>query len=231
MKKSIVLLIFFLLFFIGKCESQVGVGITTYRIELRGSIGESYTYTIGIMNPSSQTTTVNINFECLNCISEVKIFNTTIFEKIDDVREYFTIDKEIVEVPGYTNENNAVPVSIKFAPKILIKKYLKFYTPEWIDFFIKIFKKDYKGSFSVPYYTIFIGKKEIEGKLAADVIGYAGGVLGVRPSVAATLTMTAYGMPLMSFLIVLVVIIYGVYLIAKRYKERFLALLKKTRKK
>ena len=216
MKEKLVIFTLLLFLFVPKTLAQVGVGITTYRITLRGSVGDVYTPTIGIMNPSDYTTKVKVVFECSNCISEVKLFGVKLFEDIEIPSEYFTLDKEVVDVPPHTMSNSPIKITIKFAPKLLVKKNLKFYTPDWINFFIKGLNPHYDGSFTIPYYTLLVGKKELEGKLSANVIKYEGGPLGVMPSVAATLTMTAYGMPLGSLILIIIAIIIIVFLILKR---------------
>ena len=220
-KKAIIFLLIFFNFF-SPVYAQVGVGITTYRITLLGSINEVYTQTIGIINPSPHKIKVKVAFECLNCEEPVHLFGLKLFEKLEDPAQYFTLDKEMVEVPPFTTETNAIPVSITFAPKILIRKYLKFYTPEWLNFYIRLANKGYLGSFSVPYFTLLIGKKELEGKFAADVLEYDGMKPGVIPSVAAHLNMTAYGMPFESFLFLVLAISVAIFLILrKKLKKAF----------
>jgi hypothetical protein len=218
MKRIEILAYLFLFIFllIPISKAQVGVGITSYRIDMKGNIGEAYTYTLGIMNPSSYTTNVKISFECLDCVSEVKLFGIKLFEKVEIPEQYFKIDKNLVSVPPYTNENNAVPVTIKFSPKFLITKNLRFYTPEWLNFFVKLVNKNYDGKFEIPYLTLLIGKKELSGKFVADVVSYNGITPGVMPSVAATLTMSAKGMPVGSFIFLVIIILILIFLVLRR---------------
>jgi len=221
-KKTLIFLLFSLLYIFPPVYAQLGVGITTYRITLLGNVGEVYIIPLGVMNPSSYTTKVHVVFECLNCEEPVYLFGLKLFEKVEDPSQYFTLDKEMIEVPPNTNADNAIPVQITFTPRLLIRKYLKFYTPEWLNFYIRLVNKGYPGSFSVPYFTLLIGKKELEGKVAADVLEYDGMRPGVIPSVAAHLNMTAYGMPFESFLFLVLAISVAIFLILrKKLKKAF----------
>jgi hypothetical protein len=218
-EKLIVILIGMSILFSSKAIAQVGVGITSYNIVLSGSIGDVRSYTVGIMNPSGYTTKVRVVFECIDCVSEVKIFGLKLFEKVEDPKQYFTFDKDVVTVPPYSTENNAAPVTIKFSPKLLIIKHLKFYTPEWLNFLVKVVNPKYDGSFQIPYPTLLIGKKELNGKLAAEVVSYNGATPGVMPSVAATMKVSAVGMPLGSLIFIILIILITIFLILRRVQR------------
>jgi hypothetical protein len=231
MKRRILLVLFSLLLILPSSLAQVGVGITSYRINLEGKVGQEYVQSIGIMNPSAYTTTVRVKFECGNCVEEVKIFGWKLFEKVEKPTEYFTLDKEVVEVPPNTDEHTAVPVKIVFRPKLFVFKEMKFYTPEWLNFFIQSVNPSYGGSFSIPYVTFLVGGKQLSGAITADVVGYAGGPLGVIPSVAATLEMKAYGMPLGSFIFLVLIILVILSVILYKNRKRIAGLYHKIFKK
>jgi hypothetical protein len=211
----------------------VGVGITSYSIPLRGSVGDVYNINFGIINPSGYTTRVIVYPECDNCISEVKLFGVKLFYDEEILDQYFTLDKSTVTVPPHTTEQNAVPITIRFAPKLLIKKNLIFYTPEWLNFFIRYFNKDYNGSFKIPYFALFVGTRDFKGRIAAEVISYDGMTPGVVPSVASALEVHVRGMPFGSFVLLMLVVILIIFLILRRigFQRIKLALAKIVKRK
>jgi hypothetical protein len=217
MKKiSLVLGIISIILMISNIFAQgVGVGINTYSITLRGGLGDSYTSNIGIMNPSVHDIKVKVYFDCRDCIKEKKIFGYKYAEKIDDPTQYFKLSTGEVLVPGNTPATNAVPVSISFAPKLFVIKHIRFFTPGSINFFIHYIDKHYSGGFTLPYPTLLIGKKQMNGIIVADVVWSSFGPLGVTPSVGSTLAMTATGMPVSSFIIILIALIIIIFLIIK----------------
>jgi hypothetical protein len=209
--------LFATLFLVQEVLAQgVGIGINTYRITLTGRIGDVYTPSIGIMNPSNYDIKARVYFDCRDCVSDIKIFGIKIAEDVEDPTEYFKLEKEEVYVPARTTETNAIPVSIHFAPKLVIKKYIKFYTPESLNFFIEYLNPKYGGSFSIPYFTLLIEEKKLNGLISADVVWSNFGPLGVTPSVGANLEMRAKGMPFGSFVLLVIVLILVIFLILRR---------------
>ena len=197
-------------------SAQVGVGITSYRIPLRGNVGDVYHINFGIMNPSSYTIKVIVYPECDNCINEVKLFGFKLFDDEEILDEYFKLDKNVVDVPPQTTEQNAVLVTIKFAPRLVIKKNLIFYTPDWLNFFIKYFNKEYPGNFKIPYLALLVGTRDFKGRINAEVLSYDGMKPGVIPSVASTLEVHVRGMPFESFVFLVLMIILILVVVLRR---------------
>jgi hypothetical protein len=200
--------------------AQVGVGITSYSIPLRGNVGDIYYINFGIMNPSSYTTKVKVYPQCDNCINEVKLFGFKLFDDEEILDEYFKLDKNVVDVPPQTTEQNAVPITIKFAPKLVIKKNLVFYTPEWLNFFIRYVNKGYPGKFKISYLALLVGTRDFKGRIVAEILSYDGMKPGVIPSVASTLEVHVRGMPFESFVFLVLMIILVIVVILRRIGVR-----------
>jgi len=206
----------------------VGIGIDTYLIVFNGTVFDSYTVSPRIINPSNYELKAKVYFECRNCVHEVRVLGYKLAEKVDDPNSYFVITRNDVTVPARSIGNNGIPVVILFSPHIITKKYLKVYTPEFLNFFIRLVDRKYDGSFTLPYFALFIGEKKLNGLLVADVYWSSFGSLGVTPSVGASLEMTAMGIPLSSFIFFVVIILL---LVVFLLKKRGVKLPFKTRKK
>jgi hypothetical protein len=220
----------FLFFLPFPSYAQVGVGITSYSIPLRGNVGDIYYISFGIMNPSSYTTKVSVYPECDNCVNEVKLFGFKLFDDEEILDEYFKLDKDVVDVPPLTTQQNAVPVTIKFAPKLVIKKNLVFYTPEWLNFFIRYANKGYAGSFKIPYFTLLVGTRDFKGRIVAEILSYDGMKPGVIPSVASTLEVHVRGMPFESFVFLVLMVILIVVVVLRKIGVRRIYRLVKRKK-
>jgi hypothetical protein len=217
-------LILFILFLIllpaGKSQGSsqgVGVGINSYSITFNGTIFDSYTVSPRIINPSDYDIKVNTYFDCFNCVQDVKIFGFKIGEKIDDYNSYFKFDETDLFVPAKASGNEGTPVIIHFAPKFFLKKYFSMPTPRFLRFFIRLFDKDHSNIIKIPYFVPFIGEKHLKGLLAVDVYWSTFGEMGVTPSVGASLQMTAHGMPVSSFIfLVLLIILLILFILRKK---------------
>jgi hypothetical protein len=217
MKKLPIFIVVISLFFsLPSSFAQVGVGITSHTIILRGNVGDIYNFNFGIMNPSSYTTKVAVFTECDNCISEVKIFGLKLCENEENLDEYFNLSKDVVEAPPYSSEQNAVPITITFAPKLLVRKNLIFYTPEWLNFFIRYVNKGYTGNFKIPYFTLLIGTRDFKGRIVAEILSYDGMRPGVIPSVAAGLEVHVRGMPFESFVFLVLMVVLIVVVVLRK---------------
>jgi hypothetical protein len=209
MKKVNVFILVVILFSLPITCSQnrgVGIGISTYSINISGSILDYYVTTIRIINPSDYEINAKVYFECLNCIKEVKIFNTKIAEKTIDYRSFFTLDKSDLTIKPQSYGENAAPVKLIFSPKFITKNYLKVYTPEGLNFLIKLINKKYDNNFVIPYYSLFIGERRIQGLIVSNIYSSSFGPLGVTPSVGTNVSVQARGMPVSSFIILLVLL-------------------------
>lgn len=194
----------------------VGVGLSTYSINISGSILDYYVFTIRVINPSPYEIKTRVYFECRDCTNEIKLFGKKIAEKTIDHRSFFTIDKDDLTVQPNSFGEKAQPVKIIFSPKFIVKNKLKVYTPEALNFFIRLINKKYENSFSLPYYSLFIGERKISGLIVADVYASSFGYMGVTPSVGSSLEVHAKGMPLSSFIILCILILLIALFIYKK---------------
>jgi hypothetical protein len=194
----------------------VGIGLNNYLFVFNGTIFDSYTVTTRVINPGDYEISARVSFECFNCVEPVEIFGHKIGDRIDDYNSYFTFETTNVTVPPKTRGQEGSPVIIYFSPKIITKKYFRFNTPEFLDFFINIFKRDYDGNVHIPYFSVFIGEKYIKGLLSAVVYSSSFGSMGVAPSVGAGVEMTAKGIPLGSFIFLVIVIVLVFLLIFRK---------------
>lgn len=222
-KKQILFTLFFILSLsISFAQNKgVGIGISTYSINITGNILDYYVSTIRIINPSIYEIKSKIYFECKDCKTDIKIFGKKIAEKIVDYRNYFTLDKNDLTIPPMSLENQAPAIKIIFLPKFINKNYLKVYTPEGINFFIKLINKKYENNFVIPYYTLFIGERSINGLIIAEVYSSDFGPLGVTPSVGSKMEVHAKGMPWSSFIILCILIVLIIFFVAKKKIRSF----------
>ena len=103
-------------------------------------------------------------------------------------------------------------------------------TPDSLNFLIKSINKGYTGKFSIPYYTLLIGEKNIKAQISASSYWSTFGEMGTIAAVGAPLNLHITGMPFGSLviLIVLFLLIISVILLTI-YKKT--SLLQKIRKK
>ncbi|MCX8179024.1 MAG: hypothetical protein N3D75_04330, partial [Candidatus Aenigmarchaeota archaeon] len=181
-----------------------------------------YTANIRLTNPSPYEIQAKVYFDCKDCTTDVKIFGAKIGEKTIDYRSFFTLEKDDVKIAPFVTGNDGPAIKLTFSPKFILKNYLRIYTPDFINFFIKIVNKNYKNSFVIPYYSLFIGEKSFRGLIVADVYASSFGYMGVTPSVGSTIEIHATGMPVLSFvflLVLLVLLVYFSYTKIKSYKK------------
>jgi len=217
MKKTQVFFsVFLILCFLSSASAQgVGVGINTYSINITGSILDYYVATTRITNPSPYEINVRVFFDCFNCQKDIKVFDKKIGEIKLDYKSFFVLDKTDIVI-GPLNNKEGVPVKIIFSPKFILRNYLTIYTPEFLNFFIKIFNKKYDNKITIPYFTFFIGERHLRGLLVADVYASSFGKMGVTPSVGSSLEVHAKGMPLLSFLLLCLFLLLLVVFILKK---------------
>ncbi|MCD6371408.1 MAG: hypothetical protein J7L39_01700, partial [Candidatus Aenigmarchaeota archaeon] len=133
-------------------------------------------------------------------------------------------DKKEVYVPPNTM-GDGIPITITLTPKLILIKYLRLYTPESINFLVRLINPDYPGSFDLPYPSLFLGDRTIRGRIVVNVYESTFGAAGVTPAMASTYIARVKGMPLGSLLIILLGIIFVVWVINKKTK-----FLKKSKK-
>ncbi|OGI15268.1 hypothetical protein A3K63_05005 [Candidatus Micrarchaeota archaeon RBG_16_49_10] len=198
----------------------LGVGINSYSITFQGTIFDTFTVTPRIINPSEYQIKVKVSFDCANCVSNVTLFGNKIGEKIDEPRSYFTIlDNDVTVGPRAMGADGA-PVTLRFSPKVIVKKYFRFHTPEFLNFFVRVFDKDYGNTLTIPYYTMFVGQKHMTGLIVAEVYWSDFGPIGVAPSVGSSFDLKASGVPLSSLIFLILLLVLIVLLILRRRRAK-----------
>jgi len=200
------------------------IGINNYHIEVGATIGKSVPAYIAVLNPSPYAFKARVYFDCDNCKSDLYFFGTKIGEIIEDPYQLISIDKKEVYVPPNTM-GDGIPITITLTPKLILIKYLRLYTPESINFLVRLINPDYPGSFDLPYPSLFLGDRTIRGRIVVNVYESTFGAAGVTPAMASTYIARVKGMPLGSLLIILLGIIFVVWVINKKTK-----FLKKSKK-
>ncbi|MEM5776844.1 MAG: hypothetical protein QXJ06_00150 [Candidatus Aenigmatarchaeota archaeon] len=221
MKKKELFILFFILLFLSSVKSQgVGVGLSSYSINISGSLLDYYVSTIRVINPSPYEIKVKVYFDCKDCTTDIKIFGKKIAEKTVDYKSFFIFDKYDITVKPMTFGSDAPPIKIIFSPKFITKNHLRIYTPEALNFFIKLVNKNYQNSFVIPCYSLFLGERKLSGLIVAEVYESSFGEMGVAPSVGSNIDITAKGMPISSFIILcLLIVLLGIF-IFKKIKQK-----------
>ena len=219
MKSKTLLTFFLFLILLSKLalSEGIGLGITNYHLEVSASVGESRVSYVGIINPSNYDLKAKIYFDCTNCKHDVKLFGYKIGEIVEDPYQIISIDKQEVYVPANTI-SGGVPVTITLTPKLILIKQFRFELPEALAFFIRLWDRNFTGKVSIPYPTLIIGGHRLEGTITADLFWSSFGALGVRPSVGSTAIFTYKGMPLSSFILLLVGVGILIYVITRKLK-------------
>jgi len=240
MKRLVICSLLFLFFFIQFSFAQggVGVGISSMYITLTASIGRPVSSTVGIINPSKYDAKVKLTFDCVTCTKDAKIFGIKIGEIIEDPYQVLSLDRDEVYVRAFTT-GDGLPITLTVNPKLIWIKKLRIYTPESINFYLRLINKRYKNYFDIPYPALLVGTHKIQGTLTAEVIWSSFGTLGVRPAVGASTWITLIGMPVGSLILLIVgiiLIIVAIFrkrivkILPKKLKEK-LGKLKRKRKK
>ena len=220
--RKVLLFLFFLLFLPDLTLSQVSIGITNYHIEDTVRIGQYYTRYIGVVNPGSYDVEVEVYFDCDNCKQPLTFLGNKIGEVKEIPEQYFRIGKDRLYVPNRTAEPGKI-IPIYVTPKLLILKEAKIYTPESINFLLRVLSPSYPGYFSFLYPSLLIGSKNIKGRIVVSVTKSTFGSMGVTPAIACTFNLTIIGMPLGSLLLILAglgIISFGIYKKLKVKKKR-----------
>ena len=205
-------------------------------ITLTASIGRPISSTVGIINPSKYDAKVKLTFDCVTCTKDAKIFGIKIGEIVENPYQVLSLDKEEVYVPAYTT-GDGLPVTLTVNPKLIWIKKLRIYTPESINFLVKLINPKYQGKIEIPYLTLLIGNREIKGRIVVDAYWSSFGAMGVSPAIASVFELYVKGMPLGSFLIIitiffaiLILILYKCRRKLSKFKIKRLRRRKKTSK-
>jgi len=219
MIKCFFAIIFFLLF-TSSCLSQgVGIGLSSLYVRLRSGIGSTVSSTVDVINPSPYSIKARVYFDCTSCVKDVKLFGIKIGESIEDPYQLISLDKKEVDIPPFSMKKGA-PITITLTPKLIIFKNLKIYTPEGVNFYVKLLNRNYPGYFLIPYPYLIIGTHNINGTLTAEVISSSFGYIGVRPAVGSTTEIYVEGMPLSSFILLVVAILLVLFVCIRRVKKK-----------
>lgn len=212
-------LFLFLLFPLKAALSQnqgLGLGINNYHISLIAGLGETNTNGIGIFNPSPYEEDVKISVECYNCVSDVKIFGVKVAENREDIYQYVSLTKTEAKIPAFTTAAAGYPVTVSLSPRLFVTKYLRVFTPDAINFFLKMAIPSYSNYFDLPYPSLLLGEEQFHGGVAINVVSSTFGTIGVFPSVASTLELKVIGMPWGSFILLLLALIVAVLLVLRK---------------
>ncbi len=229
--------ILLILLFLPKVYSQgVAIGINNYLLKIPIQVNSYNVAYIGIVNPSPYDLKVRVYFDCDTCVSDFKIFGVKIGESIEIPSQYFTLEKTDVFIPNNTR-GVGIPVAIHLHPRLILMKKLRIYTPESINFLVKLINPKYQGKIEIPYLTLLIGNREIKGRIVVDAYWSSFGAMGVSPAIASVFELYVKGMPLGSFLIIitiffaiLILILYKCRRKLSKFKIKRLRRRKKTSK-
>ncbi len=198
--------------------AQVGIGVNNYHLEFEASVGSYRLAYIGVINPSPYDVKAKVYFECDNCVSDVKIFGRKIGEKIFDT-SYITLDKDDVYVKAHTT-GAGIPVEIRVAPRLILINKIKLFTPESLNFLVRMLNPKYKGYVTIPYPALFLGERKIDGRVVVNAYWSSYGPMGVSPAVASIVKIRLKGMPVGSLILLLIGIsLVGLYLWKKIYPK------------
>jgi len=200
-------------------QAGIGIGLSSMYVIMNGKLGESMTTTVGVINPSPYDLKARVYFDCTNCRRDIYFFGHKIGEVIEDPYQLISLDKQEVYVPANTM-GGGVPVTITLTPKLILIKQFRFGLPEAISFFVRLLNKNFDGTISIPYPSLVIGEHKLEGKVSADMIWSSFGNLGVRPAVGATAEFSYKGMPLSSFILLLVGLAIVFYVGIRKFKKK-----------
>ncbi len=158
------------------------------------------------------------------------LFGWKIGEVNEDYQQFFKFVPDDVYVQNHTSPDSGNGITVYVTPKLWLKKDLIFNTPESLNFLIKSINKKYTGKFSIPYYTLLIGDKNIKAQVSASSYWSTFGEMGTMAAVGAPLDLHITGMPfgsliILIFLFLLIVSVIVVILFKKT------SLLRKIRKK
>ncbi|MGC8812633.1 MAG: hypothetical protein ACP5O8_03570 [Candidatus Aenigmatarchaeota archaeon] len=208
-KKLLLILTFFftLSFFLPEVLAGVGIGMGPPRLDLATTLEKSYSINLIIYNPGDYDIKARVTFDCENCEEKVYLFGLYLGRTREDYTQFFNFEPEEVYVPAKTIPENPVYVSLKIHPNLWIKKEFVISTPEEINFLVRTVNPDYKGEFSIPYYTLLLNEKEIKGGITATAVWSSFGPMGATPAVGSYLTINIRGMPLGSLILIIVAIL------------------------
>lgn len=196
--------IWILLFFLFSSRSLaqgVAIGINNYLLKIYIPVNSYRISYIGVTNPSPYDLRAKIYFDCDTCVSDLKLFGFRIGETLEIPSQYFTIGKKDVFVPNHTLAG--IPIPIYIHPKLLLIKKLRVRTPDSINFLVQLLNPRYQGKIDISYPTLLIGNKLIKGRIVVNVYWSSFGGMGVSPAVASVFELHVKGMPLGSFLTLL----------------------------
>ena len=205
-------ILFLLLASIPEVFAGVGIGMGPTRFTLSTSIGKPYSVTGIFYNPGDYDVIAKIEFQCENCDYEASFLGWHIGRVREEYRQFFRFDPEEVYLSNNTGPDSATPVTIHITPSMLVRKDLVITTSEDINFLIRGINPNYKGEFSIPYYTLLIGDKFIKGSVTASAVWSTFGSMGAVPAVGASLELSIKGMPLGSLIIILLLVLIVIVL-------------------
>jgi len=204
-------LVFFTLFsfaiFLPEVLAGVGIGMGPTRINLNTFIGKPYSVTIITYNPGDYDIKARLMFECRNCSYDARFLGLKIGEIREDYTQFFRFDPTEVYVPNKTGPDAAIPITVYITPNAFIKKDLVLFTPESINFLVRLVNPDYNGELVIPYPTLIVDNKILKGGITLSAFWSTFGAMGAVPAVGSDFQMNIKGVPLGSVIIIIVLVI------------------------
>ena len=236
MKKNFLILLFIFLAFnsFTFAKADVGIGMGPSRLSLNANVGNSYNFDIVVFNPGDYDVKAKLNVDCKTCLSNYTLFGWKIGEVNEDYQQFFNFVPNDVFIRNHTGVDDGVGITVYVTPNIWLKKDLIFITPESLNFLIKSINKGYTGKFSIPYYTLLLGEKNMKAQISASSYRSTFGAMGTIAAVGAPLDLHITGMPFGSLVILIVIfllIISVILIIIFKKTSLFPKLFQKIRKK
>jgi len=201
-------------------QAGIGIGLSSMYVIMNGKLGESMSTTVGVINPSPYDLKARVYFDCTNCKKDVYIFGHKIGEIVEDPYQLISLDKQEVYVPANTM-GTGIPVTITLTPKLILIKEFRFWLPKSLTFLVKLFNKNFDGAISVPYPSLLLETKTLEGRIIASVFWSSFGAAGVTPAVSSTYIAKIEGMPVGTLIILIIGFALVVFFLLRKRKKIF----------
>ena len=114
-------------------------------------------------------------------------------------------------------------------PNFWVRKELVIKTPESINFLVRLVNPSYRGEFSIPFATLLIGEKRLEGGITISAAWSTFGAMGATPAVGAPVTLRIKGIPLGSILIIVFLVFVVIGALAWKFRKPLLGLIKRRK--
>lgn len=222
MRRCLILLVFlFILLYSSPAQaSGVGLGIGPPRLSLEAITDKIYSFEIIVFNPGDYDVKAKLDVKCQTCASNITLFGTKIGEIREDYRQFFSFDAEDIYIPNNTNLNAGdIPITVNVNPGSWTRKDIVFFTPEALNYLVRLVNPGYTGEFSIPYYSLLTDDKYIKANIVVSAYWSTFGSMGATPSVGVPLDMHIQGIPFGSVLIVITIILLIIIAVAWKFRR------------